>query len=340
MNEITIERSEAEIALEINIIKRKTAQDVLSSAIEIGRLLCEAKEKVEHGKWGDWLRDNVAYSISNANNMMRLFHEREAMNQIDLFGSNDVDVFEGLNLSQAIALLSLPRSQRKNFVEENNVSEMSVRDLQNAIKEKNEAEERAREAERRASVAEARSEEISQTLDELTEEKDELSKTLEETSAELEKIKALPISEDERAKIEEEAAARAEIEAEKKIASAKAKADKAIEKAKKESEAAKKKAEEDWAKEKESIIAEIRKKAEEEVAEKTRALEEKIKQNTIASSPFLIRFKTHMEAFQDAYSRMAQTVCEAERQEPETGSKLRNALAAIKETLNQGGNNG
>ena len=99
-----------EIAAEINALKRKTAQDVVRSAIEIGRLLCEAKDRVSHGEWGAWLQENVSYSTTNANNMMRLYKEYRAQDQLDIFGENGVDVFEGLNLSQAIALLELPLS--------------------------------------------------------------------------------------------------------------------------------------------------------------------------------------------------------------------------------------
>ncbi|MBQ8255176.1 MAG: DUF3102 domain-containing protein, partial [Clostridia bacterium] len=145
-NELLAEEEAEKIACEINAIKRTTAQNVLASAIEIGRLLCEAKQRVSHGEWGAWLRDNVSYSVSNANNMMRLYREREKMQQIDLFGNNDLNMFEGLSLSHAIALLDVPAEERREFIEENNVSEMSVRELQAAIRAKEEAEKREKEA--------------------------------------------------------------------------------------------------------------------------------------------------------------------------------------------------
>lgn len=49
MNNTIILRTPDVIAAEINTIKRTTAKYVLEQSIEIGRLLCEAKEAVPHG---------------------------------------------------------------------------------------------------------------------------------------------------------------------------------------------------------------------------------------------------------------------------------------------------
>ena len=52
--------SEADdIAIEINVIKKRLAQETILAAVEIGQLLCRAKEKVPHGKRGEWLEENV-----------------------------------------------------------------------------------------------------------------------------------------------------------------------------------------------------------------------------------------------------------------------------------------
>ncbi|MBQ9995610.1 MAG: DUF3102 domain-containing protein, partial [Clostridia bacterium] len=75
MNNTIILRTPDVIAAEINTIKRTTAKYVLEQSIEIGRLLCEAKEAVPHGEWGHWLEENCAYSTSNANNLMRIYTE-------------------------------------------------------------------------------------------------------------------------------------------------------------------------------------------------------------------------------------------------------------------------
>lgn len=317
-----VKEEEAEkIAHEINAIKRTTAQNVLASAMEIGRLLCEAKDRVPHGAWGAWLRDNVAYSVSNANNMMRLYRERQRMEQIDFFGNNDVNLFEGLGVSQAIALLDVPAEERRAFVEEHDVSNMSVRELQAAIKAREEAEERER-----AATAEA---------EELRRQNQEMEQAVAEANEELFSLKtsATGLQAEEKKKLEDELKAKYKAEADQKIEAAKKTADKKIEEARKESEEAAKKAAEAFEKEKEEIRAAARAKAEAETAERVAELESRLKASAIAASPYLTTFKVHMEAFQREYRAMCELTDTAEREDPTVGANLREVLTRIKEAL-------
>ena len=154
-----------EIALEINVIKRRLAQETMLAAVEIGRLLVKAKEKVPHGMWGDWLEENVAYSQSTANNLMRLYREYGDQEQIDFFAENRMEIFGNLSQSQAVALLGMPYEKRKEFVETHDMSETSVRDI---------------EAEVAAMKAELEAE-----RDAVIEERDKLGSELMETKAKL-----------------------------------------------------------------------------------------------------------------------------------------------------------
>lgn len=136
MNNTIILRTPDVIAAEINTIKRTTAKYVLEQSIEIGRLLCEAKETVPHGEWGHWLEENCAYSTSNANNLMRIYTEYgEDDEQLSFFAENKLELYGDLNRSQAIALLALPPAERAEFVKENDVPAMSVSELEAKIKE-------------------------------------------------------------------------------------------------------------------------------------------------------------------------------------------------------------
>ena len=136
MNNTIILRTPDVIAAEINTIKRTTAKYVLEQSIEIGRLLCEAKEAVPHGEWGHWLEENCAYSTSNANNLMRIYAEYgEDDEQLSFFAENKLELYGDLNRSQAIALLALPPAERAEFVKENDVPAMSVSELEAKIKE-------------------------------------------------------------------------------------------------------------------------------------------------------------------------------------------------------------
>jgi myosin heavy subunit len=119
------------IAIEIRSIDTQARKVVLDSAIEIGKRLIEAKSLVDHGEWGGWLETNVSYSQSTANNFMRVATEYDGANS---------HTFGNLSYSQAVALLAVPSDEREAFVEEHNVEDMSSRELQAAIKEKQELE--------------------------------------------------------------------------------------------------------------------------------------------------------------------------------------------------------
>ncbi len=135
------------IAAEINNIKEQTRKMVLYNSIEIGRRLIEAKEMLEHGEWGKWLKESVDYSQRTANNLMKIFQEYGA-DQITLLGDNSKSqAFANLSYSQAIALLEVPEEEREDFIKENKVEDMSTRELQKVIKEKQELEEKLKVAE-------------------------------------------------------------------------------------------------------------------------------------------------------------------------------------------------
>jgi len=159
MNNTIILRTPDVIAAEINTIKRTTAKYVLEQSIEIGRLLCEAKEAVPHGEWGHWLEENCAYSTSNANNLMRIYTEYgEDEEQLSFFAENKLELYGDLNRSQAIALLALPPAERAEFVKENDVPAMSVAELEAKIKEAKAETEAAVRAEMGAALEKAQAE--------------------------------------------------------------------------------------------------------------------------------------------------------------------------------------
>lgn len=141
MNQIiATDRTPQIIAVEINSIKEQTRKMVLHNAIEIGRRLCEAKEAVPHGEWGNWLDQAVDFKQSTANNLMRIFEEY-GNSQMALFGETGAksQAIGKLSYTQAVALLAIPNGEREEFLEENDVENMSTRELQRAIKERDEA---------------------------------------------------------------------------------------------------------------------------------------------------------------------------------------------------------
>lgn len=123
------------IAIEINSIKEQTKNIVLHNSIEIGRKLVEAKSLLPHGEWGKWLEKSVSYSQRTANDLMRIFNEYGS-SQITFLGDNlNSQTYANLSYSNALALLGLPSDTREKFVEDNNVEDMSARELKRAIEE-------------------------------------------------------------------------------------------------------------------------------------------------------------------------------------------------------------
>ena len=132
--ELTITGTPEAVAAEICALKSQTQTIILHASVEIGRRLTEVKAMLTHGLWGNWLSVYVDYSQSTANKLMKLYEEyKDKVNS---------ETFTNLTYSKAIALLGVPADEREQFAEENDVENMSTRELQKAIKEKEELQKR------------------------------------------------------------------------------------------------------------------------------------------------------------------------------------------------------
>lgn len=139
------------LAAEIRTIKSQTGRMVLNASIEVGRRLTEAKAKLPHGSWGEYLKNEVDYSPSQAQNLMRVFREYGSDQQSLFGGEAKSQTFGNLTYSKALSLLAIPdEEERERFAIENDVEHMSVRELNEALKARDEAEEKAAAAEETA----------------------------------------------------------------------------------------------------------------------------------------------------------------------------------------------
>lgn len=144
MSEMTVTRTPEIIAGEVRHLKAQAQRLILGHAIEIGRRLTEAKNMLEHGQWTDWLKTEVSFSQSTANNMMRIFDAYGAT-QMGLFGpESNSQTFGNLEYSKALALLAVPEEEREEFAQEVDAEHISVRELKAAIKERDEARNQAK----------------------------------------------------------------------------------------------------------------------------------------------------------------------------------------------------
>ena len=129
------QRSLATVTAEIRAYQDAARRAVLSYCIEIGRRLVEAKSMVSHGEWGTYLREELGFSQSTANNHMRLF-EAYGADQMTLTGAAvKSQAFADLSYTQALALLALPSEEaREEFVETHDLASMSTRELQEELR--------------------------------------------------------------------------------------------------------------------------------------------------------------------------------------------------------------
>jgi len=127
------------LTTEILILKQQTAQNL----IEIGKRLVIVKDNLPHGEWGKWLKEKVDFTDRTAQRFMKVANE-----------FSNTTALSDLPKSKVFALLDLPGEEREEFVKSNPVSEMSTRELQEAIKAQKKAEKRAADAEKKASALE------------------------------------------------------------------------------------------------------------------------------------------------------------------------------------------
>lgn len=189
-----IVRDERVIALEINAIKQQARAMLVSSAIEIGRRLGEAKALVPFGRWGAWLAENVDYSERTAQNLMRCWEE---------YGKKEkTQALAEVSLTNAVALLGATPEQREELIDSGEAAALSTRELEKRIAElkaesearqvridellaeAEEAEARAREADEAAENASAAQDEAKRAAEERDELREKLAKAKEKAEAE------------------------------------------------------------------------------------------------------------------------------------------------------------
>lgn len=139
------------VTLEIRTLQRQAQQIMLGYAVEIGRRLEEVKAILPHGQWGDYLKNEVDYSQSTANNFMRIYREYGAAQQSLFGGEAKSQAFANLTYTKALRLLAIPNEEeREQFMAEHDVEGMSNRELDKALKEREEALEAAAAAQEEA----------------------------------------------------------------------------------------------------------------------------------------------------------------------------------------------
>lgn len=343
---MTAQRDIQTVTVEINVLHRQAQEMALSYAIQIGQRLKEAKAMLPHGEWGRWLETEVPFKPSTAQNFMRIFEEYGS-NQTSLFGDAKSQTIGNLPYTKALKLLAIGDvDEREAFIEENDVANMSTRELEKAIRERD-------EARQEADLLKKRSEFQRVQIDKQFETENQLKKQLAELNAanvpseELE-VERAKVAAAEKAAADANAALQAakEAEAKAKESAKKAKADL---KALKENPvipddtmaAIRKEAEETAAKaahdEVDKQVAEAKKRAEdaEKAAKEAAEALEQAKRQAASSDPDTAVFKTYFSAVQEDFNRLHGVFLKIQQDDPDKAGKLKTAMTALLQKMGE-----
>lgn len=190
MNDIDVVRDINIVTQEIQELCHEAQRTMLLYAVEIGRRLCEAKDMLPHGEFSKWLESEVHFSQSTANKHMKIFKEYGA-DQMTIFGAAlKSETYTNLTYSQALKLLPIDESEREEFIIENNVQELSTRELDALIKERDAAIRAKEEAEAEAERFEALADNYSGQLESVQKQYDKAAADLEQYIAESNDLQA------------------------------------------------------------------------------------------------------------------------------------------------------
>lgn len=132
--EIVQERTPDVIIAEIRIIEGQVTKTVIMGAIEIGKKLEEAKEKVGHGNFEKWCSENLDYSKAKAERFMRISKEYGKENSAYLESISKTSMWTDLSIHKALRLLSLDEEDVKEFTENHEINDLTVKELEEEIR--------------------------------------------------------------------------------------------------------------------------------------------------------------------------------------------------------------
>lgn len=321
MNEIQTQRTPDVIGAEIRGLTQQAKTMTLWFGIEIGRRLTEAKAMLEHGQWLPYLKEQTEFSQPSASRLMRLYDEYGAK-QTSLFGAElNYSTLNNLSISNALRLLAVPEDEREEFAAEHDVEHMSARELDELIKQRDEAEQRAAKAEEQvqqaadgAAKADEQYQKAKQELHLLREKLGNAEAQKAAAEKELSELRERPV--EVAVEVDEKAVAEAVT-----LARAKNDAEWAEKMAKVKNELS------EAGFEAEKLKAKI-KKAEEKAEEKAAELE-RLKKSQTLNDPNTAVFKQIFEQVQEDFNKLHGSLLKVRASDPDTAEKLTAAVRAL-----------
>lgn len=333
---MTTERTPEVVGAEVRNLTAAAKYLTVWYAVEIGRRLTEAKELVAHGEWLDWLKRETEFSQPTANRFMRIYAEYGS-DQGNLFGAETkYSTLNNLSVSNALRLLAVPEEERESFALEVDAEHLSSRELEQAIRERDEAkkalqntEARLKDTQKTLSDSDKQITDLRQRLKAAQEDvraaDDQATENERALKARIQELEARPVEvavqEPDTAEIEKRAAELAKA-ADEARAAAEAKAKEAEEKAAAERNELQEKLK---AAEAKLAAAGAEDKAE---AEQLRGTVEELQKRLILSGGDMVTFRLRFQEWQESYAAMQTTlVAVPEEQREKCAAAVKAVLA-------------
>lgn len=125
MNEL-MNRGNGEIAI-LNDLAQEAqhyAKSMVTNLLQLGRVLTEAKPLVKHGQWEQWIQENAGCSNRYAQMFMQAYER---------FGNNPA-ISQIKERGKVFKMLALPTGTEEQFLSENNVADMTTKQVEEAVR--------------------------------------------------------------------------------------------------------------------------------------------------------------------------------------------------------------
>lgn len=136
---VDVPRSPETLGSEIRYLSAQAKSMTVWFGVEIGKRLAEAKEMVGHGGWLDFLKNETEFSSSSAGRFMQIAREYGGK-------TSNFPTLGNLSVSNALRLLAVPEEEREEFAQAVDAEHLSSRELEQAIRERDEARKALEEA--------------------------------------------------------------------------------------------------------------------------------------------------------------------------------------------------
>ena len=157
---VDVPRSPETLGSESRYLSAQAKSMTVWFGVEIGKRLAEAKEMVGHGGWLDFLKNETEFSSSSAGRFMQIAREYGGK-------ASNFPTLGNLSVSNALRLLAVPEDEREEFAQTVDAEHLSSRELEQAIRERDEARKALEEAQSAAVQLTERTEKQAEQIREL-----------------------------------------------------------------------------------------------------------------------------------------------------------------------------